>query len=1523
MGKGFGLGKRVAWVLVALTGGSLLITAGGYSLRSAWLSTPSTTQANTVALGHQNARLLAAEGDRNPMDYLPAEQRSQVQTVQTRIAAIKAAMHSGGYVARVDAVLAADGVQPPALAPLPRPDASQLAAVSTLPLPMRAPVAGLYAAVMKAVQMLGVLPRADMTQARQAMFGYVESVASTGGRPNTPGGQGSPAPVPLTLAPSIRHAIGATQSATLLIAAALDAYLPALRASASSAPSRAGIAVNGCDLVDQTPYLCVGGNGNNTYTEDEALLIDTGGHDTYLNSAGGAAFLPPGGAGYIPVSVNVDLDGGDDYAPSAQTLQADQAADGGALYGVGIAVAGGDDTFNASLPLLEAYQPAYPQGVFSDVATQGAGIAGTGLLFELNGSNSFSVNVDPPPPNSYDILNQIIAQGASFFGCATGPGNGSAACALGMLADLGAGNDSYSVDGGAVDADPSLEQPTTPADQQPFTFENMVLAQGAGGFESQGLLYSEGATNSYSAHGTVSNHVATYYPSFTSALGTSRLDLQAQGSDAEELSNGSLGMLLDVGTGDTTYTIDGEGSGIVSVNVVGQGAAVFNGGTGVLEDDGGTNSFVARAHVADAVVRSVDDTCGCASAQASVSYYGDHDVETDVQGSTDAYPGELGLLWTASGNNTYVVDAQANLTVALHDELSTPTAPPSLQVMGYGLGYVRGQGASLGGVLVDQGGDDSYQFTFHRNIAASADSLHAQAPPRVVAVGATEFETFYVPTGQGGAGGWLLDLGGSHAAFSAVAVSHTTTAPNPDGAFDDWSDACDVPSFDGYGVGGLVALASTVSVLSEPSTPVATPATAPPQYRGFGAWQENGYLAANSPAGDQGWQGEQVGSGYVPGNVGVAPTLTVSAPPESVGQTVALIQPSNNFDLFLPDNYDANVPRIAVSATLKLAGAPVAGATVHFDLQDYHVTGTVGLTQWGTIEQVDSTTGSDGVATARLPLAIDTNLCGSPSQFQVAATFDGSPSSPTGGAGGVYPAHAASPITINATPLPTPAPTPTPTPGPCSSSLCFGAPVVLPQSGNSGGTGATCYSPCGEPSLAVSPVDGTLYVSTPRTIVVCCNTLASPVWKSSDDGNTWSNPIFPSAPGGQNPLTGGDTELAIDKRGTVYEGELWLGSDSIYISPDKGSTWSWSPASHDVGADREWFAYAPGEDALYGFYDGFKGLMVAKAPLSTPAGSAAASFFPVERVVVPECAAGLATNCPSLPANSVAGTPIIDGTESPGRPSVAPDGTLYFPFGYQVAGQGIGIASTSDGGQTYQYNYVTGAGKGVLGDTGNDWPVTAVDSAGNLYVAWIEDFGGGDGFAVYYSASTNKGATWTTPTEVSKGISATAVFPNIVAGYNGQVAVSWYGTSTAGDPNSVPNASWNVDVAETLDGAAASPTFSTGVVQQNFHTGDICTQGLACTGTTRELLDFFDMKIDKTGALGVVYTRDQTGGVGTEIAFSRQVGGCVLTAASCGLPNNAPEAPSVAGLAGAGLLAAGIILLVRRRRRSGRGLPAC
>ncbi|MEA2476935.1 MAG: hypothetical protein QOC87_1134, partial [Actinomycetota bacterium] len=465
------------------------------------------------------------------------------------------------------------------------------------------------------------------------------------------------------------------------------------------------------------------------------------------------------------------------------------------------------------------------------------------------------------------------------------------------------------------------------------------------------------------------------------------------------------------------------------------------------------------------------------------------------------------------------------------------------------------------------------------------------------------------------------------------------------------------------------------------------------------------------------------------------------------------------------------------------------------------------------------------------------------------------------------------------------------TPQTLKGSISFSTPIELPQSSDTGTVDKTCYNPCGEPSLVQAPNSGTIYVSTPRTLVACCNTKASPVWKSTDGGRTWSDPIFPTStiPGGE-AGTGGDTQMAVDSHDNLYEGELYLANDSMFISPDEGQTWTSSSFSHDVGTDREWLVYNPKDDALYGWYDGLKaGLETIRAPLNTAAGNKTALLAPQERIAVPvqpTCASLVcAGHVNSSQLDQVNGVPILNETESPGIPAVDPQsGTVYFPFGYQVAGKGIGIAETTDG-LNFTYQYVSGAGHGAVGDVDNDFPVAAVDTAGTLYIAWVEDKSGNDNaYHVYLSSSKDKGATWNGPTDVSGAISKTAVFPTMAAGADGRVVVGWYGTDVAGNNNDVnvmKDASWNVYVAESTNAASANPTFDqVENVDPNFHTGTVSTGGLGGSAD-RSLLDFFTVGIDnKSGNADLTYTRDK--GAGTAIMFAKQNGGCnMLTTDPC------------------------------------------
>jgi hypothetical protein len=107
--------------------------------------------------------------------------------------------------------------------------------------------------------------------------------------------------------------------------------------------------------------IIVGGVGRNVYTNEAFLIIDLGGDDTYLNSAGGANGLVG-----RPISIVIDLAGNDQYISRRSFSQ------GSGVFGIGILVdCGGDDIYEAKH------------------LSQGAGFFGCGLLADYGGHDKF------------------------------------------------------------------------------------------------------------------------------------------------------------------------------------------------------------------------------------------------------------------------------------------------------------------------------------------------------------------------------------------------------------------------------------------------------------------------------------------------------------------------------------------------------------------------------------------------------------------------------------------------------------------------------------------------------------------------------------------------------------------------------------------------------------------------------------------------------------------------------------------------------------------------------------------------------------------------------------------------------------------------------------------------------------------------------------------------------------------------------------------------------------------------------
>ena len=150
-------------------------------------------------------------------------------------------------------------------------------------------------------------------------------------------------------------------------------------------------------------------------------------------------------------------------------------------------------------------------------------------------------------------------------------------------------------------------------------------------------------------------------------------------------------------------------------------------------------------------------------------------------------------------------------------------------------------------------------------------------------------------------------------------------------------------------------------------------------------------------------------------------------------------------------------------------------------------------------------------------------------------------------------------------------------------------------------------------------------------------------------------------------------------------------------------------------------------------------------------------------------------------------------------------------------------------------------------DFSNVFPSLAVDPTnGKLYATWS------DGHSIFFSASSDQGASWLSTVTVNINPAKTALFP-WVAAYNGTVDVVYYG-STANSKDDT-SAVWNVYMAQTLDNGSS---FTQSLVSQSpNHVGVICTSGTACADGTRNLLDLFEVAINpQNGRAGIIYTDD-------------------------------------------------------------------
>lgn len=445
-------------------------------------------------------------------------------------------------------------------------------------------------------------------------------------------------------------------------------------------------------------------------------------------------------------------------------------------------------------------------------------------------------------------------------------------------------------------------------------------------------------------------------------------------------------------------------------------------------------------------------------------------------------------------------------------------------------------------------------------------------------------------------------------------------------------------------------------------------------------------------------------------------------------------------------------------------------------------------------------------------------------------------------------------------------------------------PVIgVPDSNASGTSGAP----------VVNHVQGKLSFS-PATVVDPQRTEGEPLsfwdgagnyWESGPWGTTTQNSFIHrstdgglefhvDSPAGLRPDPGpggGDTDVVVDDQGNTYfvdlEALVNLGTS---VSNDKGNTWRKNPAAvANVAVDRQWYAVDNGTTSaaddntvFLAFHESAVGTYIYSSP-----GSKGATD-PVGGLVWQNSSA----NAPLPLASDASCAQVRFDPVKRNLYYACNDGDhVRITVGHVAPGQRTGI----------QYQNVALPKSPGGGGPGHLFPAVAIDDAGYVYAAWIDE---GDS-NVYYSYSTDQGKTWSLAAQVNAAPSVTNEFLWAQAGSAGRLALAWLGTDAAGQPDDFPSwytnpqgstsVKWYGYTGVITSAASLSPT----VAQQRFtekpmHYGQICNQGIGCTvsGGDRTMADYFGFALDGQDAMQIVYDDTTSQHHGAHLYAIRQLG---------------------------------------------------
>jgi hypothetical protein len=377
-----------------------------------------------------------------------------------------------------------------------------------------------------------------------------------------------------------------------------------------------------------------------------------------------------------------------------------------------------------------------------------------------------------------------------------------------------------------------------------------------------------------------------------------------------------------------------------------------------------------------------------------------------------------------------------------------------------------------------------------------------------------------------------------------------------------------------------------------------------------------------------------------------------------------------------------------------------------------------------------------------------------------------------------------------------------------------------------------------EPEVASGP-DGTIYVTAQEGVPGGVN-----LWRR-DPGS--SEYVHVAKPDRNDPLTeqtglalgGGDNDLAVTTDGRVLVATLSLVSAPVSYSTDRGKTFTKVEFANGLlNVDRMWLTTVGDKTVYYTYHDNQASqIWLVK---STDGGESYSTPVPV----IPPEMLPQSIGIPFVTVGNVQGDIVAD-----------PDGRVYMPF---LAPKDIAknatpmqrpdsyyVAVTDTNGENPVIKTVFEGDKDIMAL----FPAIASDLAGNLYATWSDRHG------VFLSISRDHADTWSTPVKISTGKgNATTVFPFVVAGSKGRVALAWLGTSAT--DNNDTNAEWRTYFSMTTDALKKDPTWTQVIASDHVvHHEAICLDGLNCdvTGGNRSLAEVLQMGLTKDGRVIISY----------------------------------------------------------------------